>query len=157
MWNKLITIYNQTDEDLENAVVAISNYIGANIDESDIEACHRLPQGKTKKPKRTIVSFLNRKKAINMKTKSGKLKNIESNVLGFPHKNLYINENLCREYKNLWFQARKLHTAKLINRYQTSNGVVCIKLSENSQWLKLKHITELITLFPEFDFFENKE
>lgn len=141
------------DDDLEDSVIKIAEFIGVNIEHSDIEACHRLPKSKNKSlPKRTIVRFVNRKHAEIMKKLSKNLRNMKDNQLGFKHGKVYVNDNFCFQNKNIWLRCREAQKAGLIYRYISINGSVSIKLAQTSPWMKIKHLNVLHELFPEFSF-----
>ena len=84
-----------SDKDLEEKVVNILDKINIKVDESDIEACHRLPATKRNPVKRTIVRFVNRKNSeICLKSKK-KLSEISMTDLEFPESTeLFISKNL---------------------------------------------------------------
>lgn len=144
------------DDDLEDAVINICNFLDLDVSSNDIEACHRLPKSKNSRlPKRSIIRFVNRKKAEELKSLSYNLKNIKFDSLGFKHDHIYINENLCKTYRDIWYKCRKLHKSGKLYKYGISNGFVTIKLNAGSQWMKVKHSAILFRLFPEFSFFED--
>lgn len=147
------------NENLEKAVIKVCSEIGVEIKPNDISACHRLPKPKegngTNLPKRTIVRFVNRKSAENVKKNSGNLKGkpensmlVEGTIIN--KGKIYINENLCRPYRDIWGKCRKLHKEKKINKYSTVNGVVTIRIIESGPWMKIKHVVDLFSIFPDF-------
>jgi len=146
---------NVEDQELEECVMSIASYLDCEVEPNDIEACHRLPKGKNSiTPKRVIVRFTNRKFAEKMKLNARNLKNVDRSTFRFAPGKLFINENLTKENRNIWYKCRKLHKSGKINRYQTSEGVVKIKLTERSPWLKMKHLNDVFGLFPDFSFHE---
>ena len=63
--------------------------------------------------------------------------------------NIYINYNLTPKMKNLAFNCRKLKREKLIINSWPEERSVKIKL-KNGIFKKVDHISDLVTLFPEF-------
>ena len=151
---EIVGIEDDVEDDLlEDSIIKIADFMGVNIDYSDMEACHRLPKARNKSlPKRTIVRFVNRKHAEVMKKHSKKLRNLRDNKLGFKHGKVYVNENFCSQNKNIWLRCREIQKAGLIDRYSSLNGCVSIKLAQNSPWMKIKHVNVLHELFPDFSF-----
>jgi len=140
------------DEDLEKKVIDICHEIGVDIDQSSIVACHRLPRKKSSNiPKPVIVKFLNRKVVDKVKRSKKKLKEIKKDI-GVDPKQIYINENLCHAYKNIWFMVRRLYQARRISSYWTFNGIVCFKVAEGSPITKITLVKELNEKFPNFNF-----
>ena len=52
-----------SDEDLESKVIEILSKINIKLQKKEIEACHRLPPTRKNPTKKTIIRFVNRKKA----------------------------------------------------------------------------------------------
>ena len=66
------------DKDLEDKVRNIFGEIGVNVNESDIQACHRLWE-----KDKTIVKFVNRKDCTNILRVKKDLKDLDSTKLSF--------------------------------------------------------------------------
>ena len=137
--------------ELENKVVAIFKEMDVKVDPRDIEACHRLPNGRhSKGPARTIVRFVNRKNCNEIFSKKRNLKNIDKKKLNL-RSNIYVNYSLCRDYRRIWYNARKLHSDGKITKFWVSNGTVKIALTENSPPISILHKSKLEELFPGCD------
>ena len=120
------------DNELEKKVLEIINEIDVKVTGDDVEACHRLFQSRgVKAPKRTIVRFVNRKKAEKIMVNKKNLKNINKKKLGL-HDNVYVNYSLCRDYRRIWNCARKLYSDGLIARFWVSDGTVKIALAPDA-------------------------
>ena len=125
------------DDSLEHKVIDILN--SASTDNvvyrsEDLEACHRLPSKNGPKP--VIIRFANRKKrdaAFNSK-KSLKGKNFKD--LGIDNA-LYFNECHSPYVKKLAYYGRKLKKSNKIVQLSTTNGVIKIKTSNESRWIKI--------------------
>ena len=141
------------DNTLEDKVIDICNSLEIPIDKKDIESCHRMFQKpEIKHPKKTIVRFTNRRIAEQLKEKSKLPKEI-SESLGFPNNNdVYLSDNLCNYYKNLWYYAKKLQKEKQAKFVWTKNGIIRIRRDEGTPAIKINHLTDLGKNFPDFDF-----
>ena len=73
---------------LEEPVRDVFKKIGAEIEERDVQACHRL-----KEKERTIVKFVNRKDCLQILTMKKDLKYLDPTELDFPEDNkIFIDE-----------------------------------------------------------------
>ena len=94
------------DEELEESVVGILNKIGVKCSANDIEACHRLPNARnsTRKHKRVIMRFVNRKLCEKALISRKSLKDIDLSDVNLKLKDskIFINDNLCPYYKGLF-------------------------------------------------------
>ena len=100
-WLHVFSIPNSIDDSvLQETVRNVFKKIGIQIDERDVQACHRL-----KKKERTIVvKFLNSKDCLQIL----RLKN-EPTELDFPENTkTFINESLCPCYRGIWNKCKKL-------------------------------------------------
>ena len=139
------------DDDLENKVIEILEKIDVNTAVSEIEACHRLPQSKANKSKKTIVRFVNRKKTeLSLKSKK-KLQNINMDTLNLPRDSqLYISENLNRHFQKLAWHCRSLKRNRLIFSFKFQNEAFLIKISKEDKSQKITQDKQLFSLFPGF-------
>lgn len=107
------------NDDLESKVIEICSDINVDIKPSDIVACH-LPRssGDSKNlPKRTIVRFKSRKHCDLLKFNRKKLKTLNLSNSGLLKGTVYINENLCPTFRNLWWNCKKLYNVKKIHSF----------------------------------------
>ena len=58
-----------------------------------------------------------------------KLKGLDLSSIGI-NSPVFINDSLCRYYKNLWAKCKKLWLNKFIHGFWTSNGSIRLKLTE---------------------------
>ena len=130
---------NIRDENLESEVIGILKDVGVSVTSRDIEACHRLPKSKSEHsknlPKRTILRFVNRK---NVETALRNKKALKEKRRG-----IYFNENLCQNYRQIWFKCRDLHRNKRLYSFYTYNGTVHYRKTENGKPIKIDHLTDL--------------
>ena len=131
--------------ELEESVTEILADIDVNVTSNDIEACHRID----KKDKRinstkTIIRFVNRKHA---KKALFNKKDFNTDNNAF-----FISENLPRMNESLAYQGRKLKRNNHVYACYSRDGVVTIKINEQSKATKIYHMKDLLDLFPDFDF-----
>lgn len=60
-------------------------------------------------------------------------------------KGIYFNENLCRNYREIWYKCRSLHSDQKIHSYFTYSGTVFYRISESAKPVRVDHITDLDT------------
>ena len=137
------------DRDLERYVIYnILHKIGMNtITDKDIHACHRLKKKRWNKPANVILRFKNRKDAHLALEGRNRLKS-------FPHlRSIYIVENLCPKYQQIFDRCVELVDEKRISHVWTYNGIVHYKIVNNrrARGTKLFHIDELDSKFPPID------
>ena len=119
------------------------------VEPSDIEACHRLPGQNLNKqgilqPRRTIVRFINRKNAEKLQRQKKILKS-KSNELrdcGLINR-IYINNSLCPYYRMILGKVIKLQKQGNLFEYWIYNGVINILEEENSDPIKVTHISDI--------------
>ena len=77
--------------------------IGVEIDERDVQACHRL-----KEKERTTVKFVNRKNCLQILGVKKELKFLDPTELAFPENTkVFINKSLCPYYRGIWNKCNK--------------------------------------------------
>ena len=97
---------------LEETVRGIFGKIGVQVDERDIQACHRL-----KEKERTIVKFANRKDCLQILSVKKDLKSLDPTELDLPESTkIYINESLCASYRGIWNKCKKLRAIQKIHQ-----------------------------------------
>lgn len=145
-------ISNDIEDDmLEDKVIKILGKIDVNVEEKDIEACHRLPPTKRDKTKKTIIRFVNRKVAEKSLSNKKKLQNINKVELELPNTPLYIGENLNDHYRELAWMCRRLRKENLIYSYKFQNECFSVKAKENSESrIKVFHKDDLLKYYNNF-------
>ena len=87
-----------------------------------------------------------RKDADKIRRAKKKLKGLNLSSIGI-NSAAYINDSLCRYYKNLWTKYKKLWLKKFIHGFWTSNGSIRLKLAETGNPRVTTHDTDLEELF----------
>ena len=88
---------------LEETVCGVFKKIGVEIDERDVQACHRL-----KEKERTTVKFVNRKNCLQILGVKKELKFLDPTELAFPENTkVFINKSLCPYYRGIWNKCNK--------------------------------------------------
>ena len=132
---------------LEETVRGIFKKIGVEVDERDIQACHRL-----KEKERTIVKFANRKDCLRILRVKKDLKSLDPTELDFPESTkIYINESLCPYYRGIWNKCKILRAIQKIHQFYTISGLVRVKLEETGPSRIITHMVDLTELFPDVD------
>ena len=144
---------NISDEALQTKCIGILEVVNISVDNSEVEACHRLPMNRRnkKKPKTVIVKFTNRKflEAACSKINREKLKSCNKIELGFAENTeLFFNENLSTYFQHLSWMCRVLKRKKLITGSWFCGGKLYYKVSDTSKPVKVMHSSELIYDFP---------
>ena len=144
---------NISDEALETKCIEILEAVDISVDNSEIEACHRLPTNRRNKnkPKTVIVKFTNRKfvEAACSKNNREKLKSCNKIELGFAENTeLFFNENLSTFFQHLSWMCRVMKRKKLITGSWFCGGKLYYKVSDTSKPVKVMHSSELIYDFP---------
>ena len=130
---------------LEETVRGIFGKIGVQVDERDIQACHRL-----KEKDRTIVKFANRKDCLQILRVKKDLKSLDPTELDFPESTkIYINESLCPYYRGIWNKCKKLRAIQKIHQFYTISGLIRVKLEETGPSRVITHMIDLKELFPD--------
>ena len=132
---------------LEETVRRVFKRIGVEINERDVQACHRL-----KEKERTIVKFVNRKDCLQILRVKKELKSLDPTELDFPQNTKsFINECLCPYYKGIWSKCKKLRTIQKIHQFYTISGLIRVKLEETDPSKIITHMVDLKDLFPDIN------
>ena len=109
---EIVGIPNYIDNSvLEETVRGVFKKIGVEIDERDVQACHRL-----KEKDRTIVKFVNRRVCLQIFRVKKELKSLDPTDLNFPENTkIFINECLCPYYRGIWNKCKKLRAIQKIH------------------------------------------
>ena len=142
-------------DNLESTVIdVLSKATNVHVTANDIEACHRI--GKSKgNSKKTFVRFINRKHCKCVLLNRRKLKSFSSESIELPNVKIYFNEDSTEYNNTLAFYGRNLKRARLINSTYTLNGTVHILRTVGERPIKVFHMSKLLELYPNFEFFNN--
>ena len=137
-----------TDNDLEVIVLKLLETIDVEIVEvhpDRIEACHWIKSNA--EPKKVIIKMTQRKDADKIRRAKKKQKDLDLSSIDI-NSAVYINDSLCRYYKNLWAKCKTLWFNKFIHGFWTSNGSKRLKLTETGNVRVVTHHADLEELFP---------
>ena len=134
------------DCEVESFVIDILGRIGVNISHYDIAGCHRLKNRKSESSN-VIVRFICRQHVQEIFTNKKNLQYAVPEVKG-----LYIVENLCPRYKNIFDHCNELKNNNKLRHLWTYNGNIFIKLSDsrNEKPKKILHLNDLDYYFPNY-------
>ena len=88
--------------------------IDIEVHPDDIEACHWVTSNAG--PKKVIIKMSRRKDADKIQRTKEKLKGLDLSPIGI-NSTVFINDSLCRYYKNLWAKCKKLWLNKFIHGF----------------------------------------
>ena len=71
-----------------------------------------------------------------------KLKGLDLSLIGI-NPAVFINDSLCRYYKNLWAKCKKLWLNKFIQGFWNSNGSIRLKRTETGNIRVITHDGDL--------------
>ena len=133
---------------LKEKVTQVFEEVGCNIDPSNIEACHRL----TKKNDSPIVKFSRRRDCQRVQSVKKNLQKLKMQGIGSTGDNkVFVNYSFCPYYHVLWSKLKVLLNMGKINRLLVSNGIVKVKISENSAPISIIHADDFTKHFPDID------
>ena len=147
-----------TDDNLEETTINILNSIDCQISGDDIQACHRLP---SKSPvKKTIIKFVNRKKAEIAISNRKKLSEVDFKQFGNNfngEENIYINENLTPYFASLAWKCRMLKRKGFITGLKVFGGSIKIASNNTFNFTSIRSDDDLKKYFSDTDisFLEN--
>ena len=151
---KVTGIPDKTDQkDLQNTALNVFRKLDVEIDSSNIEEYHWLPN---KGPKRAIIKFSKRKDAKRIRHFKKNLKGMDLTSLGISSP-AFINGSLCQYYKMLWRKCKKLLTNKFIDSFWVSNGSIRLRVENRDRPCVITHISDLEVLFPGNDILRDEE
>ena len=129
------------NNNLEETVLKIFNETGVTVNSRDVEACHRLNQKAN--PKKVIIKLSKRKDVARVMNNKKKLKSMKPQNIGLPSGcKIYINENLCKYHKYLWWKCKLLQTRGSIQSFWVTNGSIRIR-HQNDQVTSVIRIEDL--------------
>ena len=136
------------DNTLKEKVIQVFEKVGCNIDPSNIEACHRI----TKKNDSAIVKFSRRRDCQRVQSVKKNLQKLKMQGIGSTGDNkVFVNHSFCPYYHVLWSKSKVLLNMGKINRLMVSNGIVKVKISENSAPISIIHADDFTKHFPDID------
>ena len=108
-----------TDKDPEEKVLNLYEKIDAEVHRDNVEACNLIKCNAG--PKMIIIKMSRRTDADNIRMAQEKLKGLDLSSIDM-NSVMFINDSLCRYYKNLWTRCKKLQLNKFIHGFWTSHG-----------------------------------
>ena len=135
------------DNQLEDKVIKICRESGVEVNQNDIEGCHRLPASRYSRSdnKRVIVKFLNRKHSESLLFKKKSISSRDFSNINISSK-IFVSVSLCPYYRFIWGKCKDLQRGGKIHQVFCLGGTVSVKLSESGNPLKISHVTDIPTL-----------
>ena len=134
-----------SEKDLEGKNLNLFQKIGIEVHTDNIETCHWVKSNAG--PKKITIKMSRRKDADKIRRAKKKLKGLDLSSIGI-NSAVFINDSLCRCYKNLWAKCKKLWLNKFIHGFWTSNGSIRLKVTETRNVHVISHDADLEELFP---------
>ena len=97
------------DNQLEDKVIQICRESGVEVDQNDIEDCHRLPASRYSRSdnKRVIVKFVNRKHSESLLFKKKSISSRDFSNINISSK-IFVSVSLCPYYRLIWGKCKDL-------------------------------------------------
>ena len=99
-----------------------------------------------------IVKFFWRKDAESILIKRKKLKGFNLRSMDIDSGRIYVNESLCLYHKFLWSKCKQICSKEKNESFRVNNGHQKIRVELEGAVSLMSHISDLVILFPEFDF-----
>ena len=141
-------------EDLEPTVTSILSALDITVTRNDINGIRRLRSyNEAMDNKITIVSFTNRRVAEEALANRKKLMEVDMEQIELPaDTEIYIKENVCPYTQTLGWKCRLLKNKKKIHSTWLTKGTVFLRLTANSDPIKIEHSDDILDLLPTFIF-----
>ena len=116
-----------TENDLEGKVLNLLEKINVEVHPDHNEACHWIKSNA--RPRKVTIKMSRHKDANKIRRAKKKLKGLDLSSIGI-NSPVFINDSLCRYYKNLWAKCKKLWLNEFIHGFWTSSRSIRLKLTE---------------------------
>ena len=134
--------YSIKIQDLKGKVCSFFNRVGVSVNPDDIEACHRLYNGK-----KMVVKFSKCKLCQQFLREKKELKNVDLASLIF--RKAQLSMKVCAPITECYgTNVRSSGNKKLIYTYFTSNGNIQYRIRENGNFHTVTQITDFKKNFP---------
>ena len=133
--------------ELEDLVVETFDTAGVQVERRDFHAIHRLKDQKT-----VIAKLVNRRDSVNILKKKKKLRQLSDNEkTKLRSSKIYINESLCRPYRQLLSKSNALFKKGYINSFYTTNGKIKVHYDgeQGEEISTITHVSDLYRIFEE--------
>ena len=136
------------DNQPEDKVIEICRESGVEIDQNDIEGCHRLPASRYSRSdnKRVILTFLNRKHSESLLYKKKSISSRDFLNVNISSK-IFVSVSLFPYYRFIWGKCKDLQRRGKIHQVFCLGRTVSVKLSEKGNPLKISHVTDIPTFY----------
>lgn len=145
-------IPESSTESVIEIVKTVSSKLGVQIDNKDIDACHRLGVKKNDeeiKHRGIVVRFTTRVIKEDVLQKRRVKRNFNTKDIGFsdrPAEVVYINESLSSARRQVLNAARKLKRDKLVAFVWVRNGKILVRVEQDSKVVVMKSISDVEAL-----------
>ena len=141
---KMIEISSIPQEANENCIdlaYKVCELVNVNIKKSKIEIAHRIKNGDI------IVKFKDRPSRDYLYANRTNLKGKSVKDIGFQNEtSIYLNESLSFDTKGLLYEVRRKCKALGYKKIITDNGVIKVKVDNDTKWVKVSNYGDLESL-----------
>ena len=133
--------------ELEDLVVKTFDTAGVQVERRDFHAIHRLKDQKT-----VIAKLVNRRDSVNILKKKKKIRQLSDNEkTKLRSSKMYINESLCRPYRQLLGKSNALFKKGYINSFYTTNGKIKVHYDgeQGEEISTIMHVSDFYRIFEE--------
>lgn len=146
-------IPEEKNEDVQRLIQKVGNSIGVNIDDTDIDACHRLGVAKedSKRTRGIIVKFTRRSIKEQVLQKRRVKRNLNTKDIGFldrPAEVIYINESLSSGRRKVLNAARLLKKEEHLQYVWVRNGRVLTRAEDGAKVVVVSTMEQVAAMRP---------
>ena len=135
------------DNQLEDKVIEICRESGVEVDQNEIEGCHRLHASRYSwSDNKVIVKFVNRKHSESLLYKKKSISSRDFSNINISSK-IFLYVSLCPYYRFIWGKCKDLQRRGKIYQVFCLGRTVSVKLSESGNPLKISHVTDIPTFY----------
>lgn len=131
------------NEDIISIAVTVGEKLGIENPRQNIAAAHRLFSTRTPKP--IIVELTSKATRDNWVSKFKQIKTLKASDIHnhFPRHNIYVNENLTSQNKQLLFHTKTFAKNQKYNFVWIKDGKIFIRKEEKAKIIKIRSINDL--------------
>lgn len=138
---------DEDEEKLAGMAVKTFETYGVELDESEVEGCHRVLFKKSSTPGPVVVELSSRKKALDI-LKKRKKEVYQADIIEGESKEvkLFINESLSKPNRELLYETKKMAKAKGLRFVWVKNGKVFVRKDKFSEIIRIRALSQVGTV-----------
>ena len=135
------------DENVEQTVIKLCSHLNSTIEDTDIEAAHRIS---SRESASIIVKFKSRKMRNHVYKMRNMLKSMTTHSIGIAEERassrIFINESLSKRNKELFAKTQEFRKSRHYKFLWTKNGNIMLRETETSNIIRIKEESDLSKL-----------